>query len=163
MNFRYGTGDELIFDMVVNHNEYRLPHKFEENDIIIDIGAHIGSFTYASYIRGSRLIYSIEANYDNFLLANKNLEPYIDKGHVFLTYGAMWRSDRNKDVLRVSSFENFEGKHLKNLINTGSSQVIWNEEGIEVPKINFDRFITKVLRDTGQNRIRWICKIVAAF
>ena len=45
--FRNGTLDQAIFNGVAVRNEYRLPARFAASDIIIDIGAHIGSFAQA--------------------------------------------------------------------------------------------------------------------
>ena len=46
--FRPGTLDEAIFNGVVCFNEYQLPSRFAAGDIVIDIGAHIGSFAHAA-------------------------------------------------------------------------------------------------------------------
>ena len=46
-HFRQDTWDPLIYHSVAIANEYELPECFCESDIVIDIGAHIGSFTYA--------------------------------------------------------------------------------------------------------------------
>jgi hypothetical protein len=42
--FRPGTMDRMIFNGVVLHEEYRLPPCFAPADVVIDVGAHIGSF-----------------------------------------------------------------------------------------------------------------------
>ncbi|MDQ3258717.1 MAG: hypothetical protein M3R15_33425 [Acidobacteriota bacterium] len=42
---RPGTEDINVFESVVAHNEYRLPASFRHQDIIIDIGAHVGGFS----------------------------------------------------------------------------------------------------------------------
>src|SRR5215217_6544055 len=41
---RPDTMDDAIFREVVQGNEYRLPEKIRDDDIVVDIGAHIGSF-----------------------------------------------------------------------------------------------------------------------
>jgi hypothetical protein len=43
-SFRSGTLDRLIFDSVVALDEYRLPERFEPVVVVVDVGAHIGSF-----------------------------------------------------------------------------------------------------------------------
>src|SRR3979490_1223457 len=50
--FRNGTLDQAIFNGVVLFNEYRLPDRFAPGDIVIDVGAHIGSFAEAVLSRG---------------------------------------------------------------------------------------------------------------
>ena len=37
-SFRSGTLDQLTFDSVVAHNEYRLPERFEPDDVVVDVG-----------------------------------------------------------------------------------------------------------------------------
>ena len=51
--FRNGTLDQAIFNGVVVLNEYRLPERFAPGDIVIDVGAHIGSFAEAVVSRGA--------------------------------------------------------------------------------------------------------------
>src|SRR4051812_882477 len=55
--FRPDTQDEGVFHAVNTHNEYRLPQAFRADDVIIDIGMHIGSFCYAALTRGSNHVY----------------------------------------------------------------------------------------------------------
>ena len=47
------TTDSAIFTNVVDDNEYNLPQSFEPDDIVVDIGAHIGGFSYAALERGA--------------------------------------------------------------------------------------------------------------
>src|SRR5262249_10566010 len=63
---------------------------FEPNDVVVDVGAHIGTFSYIAQIRGSREVYCYEAAEQNFELLQRNLSrlPGI---HLF--HRAVWRSD----------------------------------------------------------------------
>jgi predicted RNA methylase len=97
--FRNGTLDKAIFNGVVVFNEYRLPARFAPGDIVIDVGAHIGSFAEAVLSRGCEKVYCIEADGANFEIATENLRPQLENGHVQLVSGAAWRSDRNTDEL----------------------------------------------------------------
>ena len=90
--FRPDTHDEEVFHAVNTHNEYRLPETFQADDVIIDIGMHIGSFCYAALCRGSNRVYGFEASPDNFVRAAKNLESFGSR--VQLRHQAVWRSDR---------------------------------------------------------------------
>ena len=105
--FRSGTLDRMIFNGVVSFNEYELPARFAPGDIVIDVGAHIGSFAYAVALRGGEHVYSIEPDRDNCTCAAENLRPYIDKGHVRLMRSAVWRSDPNDDQLRFDGYHAF--------------------------------------------------------
>ena len=69
--FRSGTLDHGIFNHVVLFNEYQLPDRFAPDDIVIDVGAHIGSFAEAVLSRGCRNVTCIEPDQSNFELAAK--------------------------------------------------------------------------------------------
>jgi FkbM family methyltransferase len=71
--FRKGSTDRNIFEVVRERNEYQLPMHFEADDVILDIGGHIGSFSLACHDRGSRKIYCFEAEAENCELARANL------------------------------------------------------------------------------------------
>ena len=51
--FREGTFDDWVFRSVVEENEYSLPERFEPDDVILDVGMHIGSFCHAAALRGA--------------------------------------------------------------------------------------------------------------
>ena len=145
-HFRPNTWDENIFNSVAIANEYSLPNDLTEQ-VVIDIGAHIGSFTYAAIARGAKKVYAVEADLANFAIASLNLAEWIDAGIVDLTYGAVWRSDDNDDELYHEGYS--EGHVLG--INTGSGGVINGERGNNpLPKIHFDDL---VIRAKGARRI----------
>ena len=143
-HFRQDTWDPLIYHSVAIANEYELPECFCESDIVIDIGAHIGSFTYAVLQRGAGHVFAVEADSGNYKIAADNLKEFIKQGRVVLTYGAIWRSDSNDDVLY------YEGH--PNKFNTGGGGVIWGKKGNPVPKISFDDFLMEVT-DHGRKNI----------
>src|SRR6478672_10465103 len=91
--FRPGTLDEAIFNAVVLFNEYRLPPSLAAADIVLDIGAHTGSFARAAASRGCEHVYSVEPDQANVEMASGNLSSYIASGFVRLIRGAVWRSD----------------------------------------------------------------------
>jgi len=152
--FRNGTLDQAIFDGVVVHNEYRLPERFAPGDIVIDVGAHIGSFAEAVVSRGCRNVTCIEPDRSNFEIAAANLRPHIEAGRVELVRGAAWRSDRNADDLRFDGYhafpESFPG--MAGIINTGGGSVIWGG-GEPVAKVAFDDIVDRVT-NRGERRVR---------
>ena len=85
-HFREGTNDSLIFDEIFKRNAYRLPENLFADDIIIDIGAHLGFFTEAAVQRGARKIHAVEAERENYRLAKEYLKEYIDQGSVSLRW-----------------------------------------------------------------------------
>jgi FkbM family methyltransferase len=153
-SFRPGTLDELIFNSVVLHNEYRLPERFEPADVVVDVGGHIGSFAYAVARRGGQHVWIVEPDRTNCALAAKHLRPYIDQGYVQLINAAVWRSDPNDDELRFDGYHaiprSFPG--LEGVVNTGSGSVVWGL-GEPVARIAFDDLVD-LATIRGQRRVR---------
>jgi FkbM family methyltransferase len=144
----------MIFNAVVALNEYRLPSRFAPTDIVIDVGAHIGSFAYAVVTRGGEHVYSIEPDRANCACARENLQPYIEQGYVQLMEGAVWRSDPNDDELRVDGYHVFPPSFagLAGILNTGGGSVMWGV-GDPVAKLALDDVIDLVTRQ-GERRVR---------
>ena len=152
--FRPDSIDAGIFFLVVQGNEYRLPDHFRRDDLVVDIGAHIGAFTYAVLKRGSRCVYAIEAGEENCRIASEHLAPFIERGEVTLVHGAAWRSDPNDDQLWFEGHPRFRGfPGLDGVVNTGGGSVCWSRDGEPVPKIAFDPFILDIT-DNGRRRVR---------
>jgi FkbM family methyltransferase len=152
--FRDGTLDRTIFNIVVLFNEYRLPDSFAAGDIVIDIGAHIGSFAHAVLSRGCENVTCIEADDKNFEIAAQNLASSIESRHVKLVRGAAWRSDGNTDQLRFDGYHAFTESYpgLEGIVNTGNGSVVWGS-GEPVAKIAFDEIVDRVTNH-GEHRVR---------
>jgi FkbM family methyltransferase len=128
---RYGTADWNIYRSISEFNEYRLPDKFNPDDIIIDIGGHIGSFSYECYKRGCRNINVFEAWEENYNMLKLNLlYPGIK-----IVNKAVWRSDLpfNPDLFFQQSTDS---------INTGGGNVLFNSTGIKVETISLDEILS---------------------
>lgn len=139
--WRRRTLDERILQHVLLENEYRLPERFGPEDILLDIGAHLGAFTLAALQRGAGRVHSVEPEAENFALLRRNLSPYADR--VDLHCAAVWRSD---DPVRELAMANPVGTR-----NTGAHQV---RQGSGVPVIAFDELIDHVT--TGGRRVRLV-------
>lgn len=152
--FRNDTMDRAIFNGVVGYNEYELPARFAPEDIIIDVGAHIGSFAHAVVLRGCENVCSIEPDRENCDIAATNLRDYIERGVVRLVRGAVWRSDPNDDELCFDGYHPFPKSYagMEGIINTGNGSVIWGE-GAPVPKRAFDDIVDS-LTNSGEKRVR---------
>jgi FkbM family methyltransferase len=145
MTFRPGTLDESIFHAVSVHNEYRLPDSFEKDDLIIDIGTHIGSFCHAALQRGAHHVYGFEAEPSNYECAVRNLHSFGNR--VRIENRAVWRSDRPAETLRICQSHQVE--------NTGGGNVFWSEAGTKVTAIPFDDIVRSVT-NMGQSRVRMV-------
>jgi FkbM family methyltransferase len=147
---RPGTLDQYIFDQVFNFNEYSLPDRFQEADIVVDVGAHIGSFAYAALQRGAGRVYSIEADAENVEIATQNLQDFISQNRVRVVHGAAWRSDKNDDVLCFDGYP-----QMGRVTNTGGGRVLTSSDGSPVQKINFDAFVSDIT-SRGEGRVRFL-------
>jgi FkbM family methyltransferase len=146
--FRPGTCDENVYRSVVELNEYRLPEKLDRHDIIIDVGAHIGSFTRACMDRGAGRIFAFEPNTMNCRQFEKNIfGNYPGYFGISLYPFAVWRSDTNRSVLYHTGYPEQDGE-----VNTGGGDVMAAPEaGALVPTRSLDM----VLRDwVGGVRVR---------
>jgi FkbM family methyltransferase len=129
---RPNTMDARIFrEVVIDNEQYLLPRRFDWDDVILDIGGHIGSFAYAAYARGAGAIYSCEADPDNFELLRHNMAPYSDR--VTIRHAAVWRSDQPADRLFTEQY--LAGK------NTGAIRVSGAGSGRAVPVLPFDDLV----------------------
>ncbi len=140
--FRPGTCDEEIFQVVATNNEYRLPDSFNPDDIILDIGSHIGSFSYAAALRGSHNVHTFEAFQANYDCATRNLATLSNQ--VTVHQSAVWRSD-TKETLYFNALED---------VNTAAGHVLGNE-GTAVDALGLDEIINRVTSN-GQKRVRLI-------
>jgi FkbM family methyltransferase len=150
--FRSGTVDRMIFNGVVGHNEYNLPYSFTPSDVVIDVGAHIGSFAFAAVQRGCQHVYSFEPDRDNCSRAETHLREYIDAGRVRLSRQAVWRSDANDDQLRFDGYQMFPASFsgMEGILNTGNGSVLWGT-GDVVEKIALDDVIDGIIANGAAN------------
>jgi FkbM family methyltransferase len=143
--FRPGSMDAEIWQHVVAFNEYHLPDSFRSEDAIIDIGGHIGSFSYSALARGAGQVHIYEANAANFELILSNLRQFC--GRVAFNRAAVWRSDRKIDHLF------FQPDSADNGRRTGGGSVIY-PQGQAVPCVAFDDVLQKA--SAGGRRIRLV-------
>jgi len=148
ITIRENTWDNIVYAEVVNRNDYKLQESLD-NYIIIDIGAHIGCFTYACIQRNAKFIYAYEPMIDNYNLACKNLKEY---SNVQLNNLAVWRSDLKEmpELNMVIFGEN-------NKLNTGSHNVIQSEtrgnKNYNVQTIALDKIIEEIENKYPENKI----------
>jgi len=90
-----------IVDSVTMWDEYGVAGEtFAASDIVIDIGAHVGSFTLLCHHLGSRRIYAYEPERENFRLLARHVRGL---GGINLFNLAVFRSDRAMETPLVHS------------------------------------------------------------
>jgi len=145
--FRENTGDWFIFYEVALANEYRLPSAFTPDDVLIDIGMHIGSFTFAALTRGAGRVYGFEVDRQNFELASRNLQSFGERAQLFCK--AVWRSDRAGDELY--GYDRYT--NVGQTVNTGGGSILGRRGGSRLDSVALDDVITEAT-DNGRRRIK---------
>jgi FkbM family methyltransferase len=125
------TTDAETFEFIVERNEYNLPARFNPDDIVIDIGAHIGSFSYAALVRGAGNIHAYEAHREKHFIAAKNLARFGSR--VNCRHQAVWRSDQTLQRLFTDD--------LAGMKKTGGVSALFNDEGESVETISLDQIL----------------------
>jgi len=123
-NFKLkNTWDNTIFTSCFIENEYEVEN-LKEDDVVIDLGTHIGSFSRLCYIKGSRQIYGYEVDKTNFDVYQQNAKEGITSYNK-----AVWRSDIDVDTIKFDT----------NIVdyNTGMGTA-FGINGIEVECVKFD-------------------------
>lgn len=72
MMFRKGTIDEQVYQWVYEENEYGLPDDIR-GARVLDVGAHIGSFTKLCLDRGAASVIAVEGNGENGNVLRQNV------------------------------------------------------------------------------------------
>lgn len=145
---REGTWDRRIFKEVVEDDEYVLPFSFDPLDVVMDVGAHLGSFSWACLHRGAGRVFAYEVDPANFSLLEWNLRPR--RNSVSARNVAVWRSDTPADAL----FYTPDARADDN--NTGALRV-HNHTGYPVPgAISLDSAIREAASMSDNGRIRLV-------
>ena len=110
-----------IFDSIILYDEYQLRDvRFSPEDVILDIGAHVGVFSDLCHQRGSRLIHAYEPELKNF---RRLARTVADRDGIYLHNLAVFRSDVLDDLALTHS------GHLDD--NTGGGNVIFGGQKFE--------------------------------
>lgn len=145
---RPGTLDRLIARSVLLDNEYRLPDRFEAGDLVIDVGAHVGSFATACLLRGAGRVIAFEPVPSNHALLSVNLARFGNRAEA--RPAAVWRSDAPPTLLRVVA--------SPDAANTGGGNVFGGATpaGLSAPALPLDAVIAGALASSGAGRVRMV-------
>jgi FkbM family methyltransferase len=138
---RPNSSDVILQRYIWEQNEYRISDHLSPEGRIIDIGGHIGLFSYLCWQRGAKNIIAFEPNKENYELGKSNLA----NTSVSFIKKAVWRSD--KSVNQKLFLTEFVPMHPdgpdpvnEDTMNTGTSTV-FGEEGEAVETVSLDSII----------------------
>lgn len=147
---RPGTQDADVIKEVMLMNEYRLPDRMD-GQVVMDIGAHIGSFAFACLSRGAKTVICVEPDWDNFNLLARNMEPFRSRVDAFCK--AAWRSDTDEREVYFSGYP-------WNMTACGTvvPGTVVNNQNIQrpVPAVKFDMLIALALQHTGGKNVSMV-------
>ena len=117
---RNGSNDEYIIDSI--NKEYKeIINKIQKEDIVLDLGAHIGSFAIYANVKKPLKIYCVEPDDENYKLLVKNT---CKQKNIVLIKGAVTGQQRlinqKKGLFKVASISN---KAVGCLRNCGTLEV----------------------------------------
>lgn len=130
--FETGSFDRDIWDCVNRDNEYRLSTSFSESDVVVDVGAHRGSFAWAALTRGCGWVFCVESSPKNYAILMANVAAKLP-GRVQVVRAALVASDAPCD--QVFSHEDV------GLPNTGGGYVKAGDNGFVVPGIHIEKIL----------------------
>lgn len=144
---RSGTNDALVWRSVVTRNEYFVPETLSPEDVVIDIGLHIGSFSYLALTRGAGRVYGFEADDENCTLARRNLQSFGER--ISIVQAGVCRSDSPPTHVFFSGYKVLEN----GILNTGGGDVLYEKAGRAVRAVPFDSIVDFATME-GRERVR---------
>lgn len=146
MRFRKGTFDAGIFKSVYHSNEYGVGG-FAGSDAIVDVGAHIGSFSKFVADTGAGLVLAFEPEKENFELMVENLLPEVVSGKVLAFMKGVMSAGSEKVEFRHSGYSDERG-----MKNTGGGN-IFSKTGQLVDILPIGEVIKIAKRFSGRVRL----------
>lgn len=113
--YRAGTEDEKVLEHSFENDIFyrEIPElSFSENPTVIDIGAHIGTFSILTAIKSNARVFAIEASLESFNILNQNILSN-DLRNVFPIHAAMGAIDG-----RVKLYHDMESGNWGHSITT---------------------------------------------
>lgn len=120
--FREDSIDKRIYESVFKKNEYKIP-TLENTDVVVDVGAHIGSFSLKCWFEGSRNIFAFEANKENYNVCFHNCSKF----GINVSNNAV-RGNKDYLTLNCKPSKDFPRTKAENLINYGGLVVSTGED-----------------------------------
>jgi FkbM family methyltransferase len=118
------------------------PHFVKANDIVLDVGAHVGVFTSAALRHGATKVLMVEPDPLNIECLRRNFAAEIASGRVILVPEGAWSS--------VGTFKLYTG-----LTNSGMNTMVLPEDGAGYVEVK-TRPIDAMVAEAGLARVDFI-------
>lgn len=144
--FREHTWDQDIWRSVAEFNEYALKVRFEPNDVVLDVGAHIGAFSYLALDHGAGRVIAVEPDPENFLHLRHNLHLACRAtDRAICISAACWRSDGWWPTVYYAGVAS----------NTGGGNAL-GTDGVPTAALSFDSLARLAASVSPKGRIRLV-------
>lgn len=128
--------DEVLTLLVGEHltaSVYQqAPVVVRPGDVVLDAGAHLGTFSRLALGQGARLVLAFEPDPTNCACFKRTFKKEIDQGRVFLVEAALWDSAGTLEFEPPAS------------INSGTGSVAHGNGKFKVPAITVDEIVTRL-------------------
>lgn len=125
--------DEVaLYHEIVNLNEYNLPEQFENEDVIVDIGAHCGIFTTLCLGKGAGRVVAVEPHPENYARLRNNTK-HVYAGRVNLIAVAAWRCGQEPGDIFIAQ--------PQGALHSGGWSAVGTMSGLSVHTVPFDVII----------------------
>lgn len=137
-------GRVLVGHLVAEHEwmgESNRDEAVKAGEMVIDCGAHVGTFTRDALARGARRVVAVEPDETNLECLRRNFAAELKSGRVVLAPKAVWREET---TLRFAVSDANSGM--------GSAVVSTGKREVEVPATTLDA----IVRDYGLERVDYL-------
>jgi FkbM family methyltransferase len=147
---------EVLIDKVYDHDSARI----KQGDVIIDVGAHIGTFTLYALKNGANLVIAFEPDPLNSFHFKKNFEKEISTKKVILIEAAAWDSPGN---LKFKDNEKRTGRKKVDKNGNITVPAVTIDDTIKRLKLDRVDFIKMDIEGAERNAIAGASKTISRF
>ena len=134
--------------------------KVKQGDVVIDVGAHIGTFTRFALERGARLVIAFEPDQNNIMYFKKNFEKEIKSKKVILIEAAAWDSPGNLEFKT-----NAQNSGMKEVSDSGNIVVpaVTIDDTVKRLELDHVDFIKMDIEGAERNAVAGASKTISRF
>jgi FkbM family methyltransferase len=139
------AGRQLLVDLLAEH-DWMIQENPDEavraGDVVLDCGAHVGTFTHTALDRGARKVVAFEINPQNLECLRRNFRQEIASGRVVVVDQGVWSSEGAMPFTLPET-------------NSGMGSLIRHDVGtrtIQVPLVRIDTAVAKL----GLDRVDYV-------